>query len=359
MTTVEEDESPGLSPLAARLAGVVAASRTGRIGIEVLRGAAHEADPSLAGAPDGRARLRELCDELAGAGVVRLPRVGGTGWDALPRPALPRFVTRVGRPGLVLDPPDVRPATATAWHAQLRWVPAFLRDENPSDTERALLDGVQRLLADGGPRDVVAVQERSLRLTGDEQALDALRRGRLFRPGRLTPELLGIRRARWEPITRTVGDGRITLLVENVATWESLADALPADGAVGRVVWGMGNQLSTVLTALADGPGHPGELSYFGDLDVGGLEIARRGAETAETLGLAPLRASTLYTWLLDEGVPQPGSLPVGDVAELTAWLPPVLHEPVAELLGAGERLAQEWLGRELLAEADDLRDLR
>ncbi|GAY07793.1 Wadjet anti-phage system protein JetD domain-containing protein [Pseudonocardia sp. N23] len=352
MTTTE----PQLSPLAARLADVVGAARTGRITLDVLHAAAHKADTSLAGADDARTRLRAVCEELAEAGVVRLPRVGGTGWETLPRPALPRFVTRVGRPGLVPDPPDVQPATATAWHAELRWVPAFLRDEYPTPTERTLLDGVQELLAAGGADDVVPVQERSLRLTGDEKALGRMLRGRLFRDGRLTPDLLGIRRARWHPTTRHVGDGPITLVVENVATWESLADALPDDGTVGQVVWGMGNQLGVVLEALAEEP--PEQLSYFGDLDAGGLEIARRGEMTAEALGLPALNPSTLYAWLLDEGEPQPARPFLGDVAELTAWLPDGLRGAAADLLRSDTRLAQEWIGREQLSETD-LRDLR
>ncbi|MGD9987732.1 MAG: Wadjet anti-phage system protein JetD domain-containing protein [Pseudonocardia sp.] len=354
--TVTAPATETLSPLAARLADVIGDARTGRIPLDVLYAAAHRADTSLAGAADARARLRAVCDELAEAGIVRLPRVGGTGWETLPRPALPRFVTRVGRPGFVADPPDIRPVTATAWHADLRWVPAFLRDEHPTPGERALLDGVQELLAVGGAADVVPVQERSVRLTGDEKALGPLLRGRLFREGRLTRELLGIRRARWQPIARHVGDGPITLVVENVATWESLADALPDDGTVGQVVWGMGNQLGVVLEALAEE--RPEELSYFGDLDVGGLEIARRGEMTAEAVGLPALRPSTLYAWLLDEGEPQPAGPYAGDIAELTAWLPDGLRGPVADLLRSDTRLAQEWIGREQLLETD-LRDLR
>ncbi|ODV01871.1 MAG: hypothetical protein ABT15_26765 [Pseudonocardia sp. SCN 73-27] len=354
--TVTAPATETLSPLATRLADVIGGARTGRIPLDVLYAAAHRADTSLAGADDARARLRAVCDELAAAGIVRLPRVGGTGWETLPRPALPRFVTRVGRPGLVADPPDVRPATATAWHADLRWVPAFLRDEYPTPGERALLDGVQELLASGGADDVVPVQERSVRLTGDEKALGRLLRGRLFREGRLTRELLGVRRARWQPTSRHVGDGPITLVVENVATWESLADALPDDGTVGQVVWGMGNQLGVVLEALAEE--EPEELSYFGDLDVGGLEIARRGEMTAEALGLPALRPSTLYAWLLDEGDPQPASPFAGDITELIAWLPDGLRGAVADLLRSDTRLAQEWIGREQLVETD-LRDLR
>jgi hypothetical protein len=49
-----------------------------------------------------------------------------------------------------LDPPDpsVGPSHAEpVWHALLSWVPALLAAERPTNAERSLLLGVQRLLA--------------------------------------------------------------------------------------------------------------------------------------------------------------------------------------------------------------------
>ena len=84
---------PRLSALAVTLQAAVRASGRTRVAVEDLRQAAIAADLSFTGSPDSRGRLLAAIHELEAAGEVTLPR-GGNGWEAAPRPALPRWVAR-------------------------------------------------------------------------------------------------------------------------------------------------------------------------------------------------------------------------------------------------------------------------
>jgi Uncharacterized protein conserved in bacteria C-term(DUF2220) len=343
-----------LSALAATLQVAVSRSRRARITVEELRQAALAADLSFAGSPDARVRLADAVRELEAAGVVTLPRTSA-GWEQLPRPALPKWVARPAeqRPEQPVEP-------AVSWHAALHWVPAFLAAERPSRTERALLRAANGFLGAGGSSVVVPLRERSLQLTGDEKALDTMSRGRLFSPGRLSLQLLSARRVSPPVVRRQTGAGAVTLVVENYATYYSLAAALPVDGDVGTVVYGAGNTLGTVLTALAD-EGSPRALAYFGDLDVRGLEIAAAGTWLAGELGLPPLvPARRLYQLLVDHGRLAPADTPpAGDKVEAAVtWLPASLRPRVLEVLLSGNRLAQEAVGLELLSTEPPLRTI-
>jgi hypothetical protein len=249
-------------------------------------------------------------------------------------------------------PKPQRPAEPqVSWHAALHWVPAFLASERPTRTERALLRAVNRFLGAGNSGLVVPLRERSLQLTGDEKALDTMSRGRLFAPGRLSLDLIAARRTSPPVVRHRVGTGPVTLVVENYATYDSLTAALPADGEVGEVVYGAGNTVGVVLTALADAS-PVGALAYFGDLDVRGLEIAAAGTRLAVDLGLPPLvPAARLYRLLVEHGHQAPaGTKP--DAAKARAavrWLPASLRGAVLNLLAAGNRLAQEAVGLDLL----------
>ena len=119
---------------------------------------------------------------------------------------------------------------------------------------------------------------------------------------RLSLDLIAARRTSPPVVHQRVGTGPIMLAVENYATYDSLVAILPADGEVGEVVYGAGNTLGVVLTALADMVGTTA-LTYFGDLDVRGLEIAAGGARLAAALGLPPLvPAERLYRLLVEHG---------------------------------------------------------
>jgi hypothetical protein len=344
-----------LSPLAATLHAVVTRSRRARVPVEDLRQAALKADLSFAGSPDARSRLADAIRELDACGAVTLPR-SNAGWESLPRPRLPRWVARP------TEEKTAAPSEPTvSWHASLSWVPAFLAAERSSRAERALLRAVNAFLGSGGWSLVVPLRERSLQLTGDEKALDTMSRGRLFTPGRLSLDQIGARRTSPPVVRQRVGTGPVTLVVENFATYESLAATLPADGEVGEVVYGAGNTVGVVLTTLADSDGVEG-LTYFGDLDVRGLEIAVAGTRLAGELGLPPLVPATrLYRLLVEHGqVASVDSTPDPVKAEAAAgWLPPSLRAAVVDVLVTGKRLAQEAVGLELLHRLPPLRTVR
>jgi hypothetical protein len=334
-----------LSALAATLQVAVSRSRRARIPVEELRQAALAADLSFAGSPDARVRLADAIRELESAGVVTLPRTSA-GWEQLPRPRLPKWVARPAE-----QRPEQPVESAVSWHAALHWVPAFLVAERPTRTERTLLRAVNGFLGAGGSRVVVPLRERSLQLSGDEKALDTMSRGRLFSPDRLSLQLLVTRRVSPPVVRQQLGAGAVTLVVENYATHHSLAAALPVDGDVGAVVYGAGNTLGTVLTALAD-EGGPRALAYFGDLDVRGLEIAAAGTRLAGELGLPALvPARRLYQLLVDHGRPVAADTRAGaeKVRAAVTWLPAPLRPRALEVLLSGNRLAQEAVGLELL----------
>jgi hypothetical protein len=339
-----------LSPLAARLAAFVAKAPSSRITLEQMWSAALAADTSLLGADDSRARLREAFDELAQTAVVTLPSPRGSGWECTPLPPLPSWVTRVA----TARPPVS--ASKVVWHAKLSWVYRLERERRFTANQLILLRGVQEFLRNDAARLDVPAQERSLELTGDEKLLFTMLNGRLFDCSTEERLSLGLLRSRIVPtpqLPHEVGAGPVTLIVENIATYHSLACELPPDGEVGRVVLGRGNDLGSVLTGLAAVP--PCELRYFGDLDVEGLRIARRGAASAAVLGLPELRpAARLYALLVEHGHPQPAKArTIADLPALVAWLPESVRGPVGDMFAAGRRLAQEWVGRELLGTVD------
>ena len=330
-------------------AAVRASGRT-RVPVEDLRQAALAADLSFTGSPDARARLLAAIRELEAAGDVTLPR-GTNGWEATPRPALPRWVARPAK-----TKPDHTAEPAVAWHADLSWVPAFLTTDRPTAAERLLLRAVNGFLGTGGSDIIVPLRERSLQLAGDEKVLDTVSRGRLFAPGRLSLRLLSAVRVSPPLVRRKVGGGPLLLLVENYATYDSLSATLPAAGEVGTVAYSAGNTLGTVLTAIADEGHRPQALAYFGDLDTRGLEIAVAGARLATDLGLPPLNpAERLYRLLFEHGHPAvTGTYSgPGKARAAAAWLPAALRAPALDVLFAGKRLAQEAVGREVLSRAD------
>src|SRR5206468_7030643 len=136
----------------------------------------------------------------------------------------------------------------------------------------------------------------SLELFRDEKRLDTLRRNRrLFAPGRLSLEVLRARLYAPPFAYRRVGQGRVALVLENVATYHSALGAVPADGPVGLVIFGAGGNFSASVCYLAElateGPAAwIREIRYFGDLDRRGLEIPIAADAAAREAGLPAVR---------------------------------------------------------------------
>lgn len=317
--------------------------------IELLRDAAQAADLSLAGSPDGRSHLAVALEELAHAGLVVLP-VQARGWDRAVLPALPRWVSRPSRPprAAATEAPKI------TWHGALGWAAGG----GWTTEEGRLLRAVNDWLIAGGPTRRVPLQERSLQLLGDEKALGALLRGGLFGPGRLTLELLGAFRSSPPFVFRRTGAGPIALVLENSATYRSVLDALAGKSTpIGLVAFGGGNgfvrSVDFFAELAADADATPiREIRYFGDLDAEGLRIPAAASRAALAAGLPPIRpAASLYRRLLAVGRPAEDAVVDRTIAaELAAWLPGDLADRVIAVLTAGQRLAQEAVGAELLA---------
>ncbi|MFF5230306.1 Wadjet anti-phage system protein JetD domain-containing protein [Dactylosporangium sp. NPDC000521] len=340
-----------LSALASHLAAAVAAHRTGRIPLSVLRAAAHTADLSLAGDADARRKLAAALDELTTNGIIRRP-ANRAAWDHTIQPPLPNWVQRRTE----RQSPTPAPATVTtAWHARLAWAAAFVADERPTTAELTLLHAANRYLAGHQPNDIVPMRERSWELLHDEKALDTLSRGRLFTPNRLTPTDLHCERIPLPIIQWQVGAGTDALMVENHTTAHSLARWLHPDDTIGVVIWTGGNQLPQVLASLPTDWQRP--LHYYGDLDLRGIEIAADGTNHAQALGLGPLTpASNLYRLLLQCGTPQKPKTRVRHVAAddgILDWFPPDLRQPIGAIIAAGLRIPQEATGTKQLASID------
>lgn len=334
-------ETATLSPLAERLAAALEAAGRRRVEIEQVWRCFHDAEPALVTSAAKRARLAAALAELAGAGRAAPSRSHDHGV-----PPLPRFVQVPSRAPRIAAR---APAASYPWRPELAWA-AGLR---LAPERFAALRAVNAFLRDGGAaRPSVPARERSLQLWGDEKALEALARTSLFGPGRLTWELLRCRPVHPPFVWRETGPGPVLLVVENHHTYASLGEALPRGGPVGFLAYGAGNHFVASVASAADLPRRPGRILYFGDLDRRGLDIPIAASAVAARLGLPPVEpAAALYHLLLEVGRPRPGDAPLGSEAarRRASWLPAGVRGPAAALLERGERLAQEWVGLEVL----------
>lgn len=327
------------------MAAVVEASATTRIELSVLVRAAAAIDQSGPGEPTWRDRLRDAIEELVRAGIIDAPKSRGH-WDGRTQPALPRWVRR--RPTTSQAAP-ARPARA--WHHRLHWVPRLDAERRLSPAEFKLLDAVDRWLPQAEKALVVPLRERSWQLLGDDKALEALRPGRLFGPGRLTLDLLRCR-VTWPPVQELrLGAGR-WLIVENWSTYESLCAVARETGFDGRIIFGSGNQVGTRIAALAETAEAPSApVAYFGDIDAGGIRAARLAVTTAANVGWPAVRpARQLYELALASPqrlTEKPASAEA--VAWARSWFGDELGQRIGQCLESGSTIRQEAVGLELL----------
>jgi hypothetical protein len=190
-------------------------------------------------------------------------------------------------------------------------------------------------------------------LFGDEKDLSALAGTGLFGPGRLSWELLRCHPVHPPFVWRAVGAGSLLLVVENQATFDSLSRVLPGDGPVGMLAYGAGNHFTASVASATGLARSVDRIVYFGDVDAQGLAIPVRASMVAAAMGLPPIEpAGALYELLFVHGRPAAhGGGPMDALAagNRVAWLPADLRSAAARLLGEGRRLAQEWVGLELL----------
>jgi hypothetical protein len=238
----------------------------------------------------------------------------------------------------------------------VEWVPA-LSFLSSSRTGIALEDllRLNKYLEGRHDGENVPIKERSLEIFGDEKRLDELRGRSLFRADRLTLDVL-----RCEVVGEPLGwkrgpkDTGAVLVVENAATWHSYCRWNEQVHAFGAIVYGKGLQCAQSTRYLAEILAEltaPQRIFYFGDLDTPGLQIPQLASAYAEHLGLPRIQPHLpSYHWLLHLGdgksTPWEGSeMPVREFCD---WLME-LAQPAWEIVSAGKRLPQEYVGWEFL----------
>ncbi|QQQ80123.1 hypothetical protein IOD16_18095 [Saccharothrix sp. 6-C] len=330
--------------IADAIALAVEKSRIRRVPLQAILVAAASVDRTAAATVGWRSRVLTALATLAAEGRVELPR---TKLDRSAHPPLPLYVTRPAplRPERTPRPPVV-------WHAELAWAALLFDEDLLSPAELSFLEAVNNWLPKR--RAVrVPVRERSLEVLGDEKELEAWMLGPLFSPGRLTLGLLETY-ACWPPVEQTTLGDRSWLVIENYTTYRSISDRAEQLGFDGRVVWGSGNQVGTRLAALSTMAPAPTACWYFGDIDTGGLRVAKLAESRAAELALPPvIPARGLYRLLLHHGASRPSNtaLPTAAlVAWARAWFDEPLGEAATSAVADGKRLVQEYVGVEVLS---------
>lgn len=245
------------------------------------------------------------------------------------------------------------------WRRELSWA----RGHKLTTTQVEILTAINRWLRDTDgdeeQRTVIPMRERSLEIFGDEKRLDALMATTLFEPGRLTLATLFAERVPPPLACERVGDGDIVLVIENSDTYETVRALLAENcGRVGYVAFGGGHAFEASVARIRRLSGVR-DIAYYGDLDDDGLIIPQRANVSAVSLGLPPVRpAAGLYQLLLRQVVRgrAPKQVPPLVAERRASWLPATIRRAAADLLVAGDRLAQEATGAVLLRRDDSWR---
>lgn len=336
-----------LSPLAWRLRRCLLSLERDSIQLAEIWSCLIGVAPELVGAADRRHVLRRTLDELATANWLALP-VGHNGYDRRD-PPLPRSVEllaaseRAQRLGV---------SRTEAWCPELEWA---ARMELTQSQLTDLLRINQWLTDDAATALIVPPRERSLQLfgAGFEDRLHELARTELFGRDRLSWELLCCAPVPPPFVWSPVGPSATLLVVSSHETFASIRRVLveAPSTQVGAVAHGAGSYFASSVPFSRTLDRSIDRILYYGDVDVEDLQTAQRADRHAAAAGLPPVEPATaLFSLLLEHGMPAPTRpLPAERARGLAGWLPSLLRDPAMQLLVGGLRLAQEWVGFELL----------
>lgn len=208
----------------------------------------------------------------------------------------------------------------------------------------------------GRETDSIPVRERSFEIFGDEKILDTFMHTQPFKQGLIDLETLrcAITPAplAWEKGPSNCA-AKPCLVIENSATWRTLALWNRASGMYSAVIYGDGNKFSQswhglelVLETVAFN-----SIRYFGDVDYDGLMIPFRVHKDIETtLHIDFTLDVTLYQLLYNAVTKSKWStastkknrLPQA----LNIWLPKAITPWFEEVIRSGKRVPQEGLQR-------------
>jgi hypothetical protein len=336
-----------LSPLAWRLRRCLLSVERDRIQLAEIWSCFLSAMPEQLASPDRRLRLRRALEELDEASWLALPD-DASAYDR-GTPPLPRRVEvlaaseRARRLGV---------ARADSWVEPLAWAADI-------DLTPAVLDDLRRINRwmdeDAASAVIVPPRERSLQLfgAGREDRLHELAATELFAPRRLTWELLCCAPVPPPFVWSRVGPGATLLVISGHETFASVRRALVEAPSthVGIVAHGAGAYFSASVLFARTLDRTVDRILYYGSLDPSDLDTARRANHRAVAAELPPVEpAAALFDLLLAHGTPSATTpLPVEQVRALVAWLPQRVRPVATRLLVGGQRLAQEWVGYELL----------
>ncbi|GAA1280891.1 Wadjet anti-phage system protein JetD domain-containing protein [Streptomyces aureus] len=347
-------ERQPLSSSAACLAATLNATTHRRVEQATILAAFSQACPGTAGTTQGRPVLSALLDELADHHLIELPR-SRDGWDTTQQP-LPRWF----RLPKTTEASPPRTTAPVLWRRELSWANTATLTTSQTESLKTINRWLRDTDGDDRRRTVVPMRERSLEIFGDEKRLDALTSSMLFAPGRLTLATLFAQRIPPPLAYNRVGDGGTVLVIENSDTFETLSTLLDDNcGQVGHIAFGGGHAFEASITRIAQLEGVT-DIAYYGDLDDDGLTIPQRANVSATAAQLPPIRpARGLYRLLLSENLqgPAPKRVEPLTAERRVSWLTASLRRPVADILTAGNRLAQEATGALTLRHDNSWRD--
>lgn len=328
------------------LEGFLQRSRAQRISLDALREAFARERPELASSGNFRERLRARLEELAAAGLIRMPAANGSAWDRVGAPSLPKWIQRPRAATPVRTDPE-----AVAWLPIMSFA-RRLRRRSDVDAAAAIN---QFLIRNRHALEPVPLRERSLQIFGDEKALDGrCRKGVLFN-GQLSLDAIGaFDPAPPLPYEAIDAKGLPLLLLENHHTYWSFSSWNSQARKYAAVVYGAGWAISRCGPALATVMQQTGGtgIEYFGDIDPTGIRIALKLATQIKKAELPALRpAEELYARAFQDGVRRPlGRTPSRlQLEEAKTWFPTSLHSGIEQLYAVGQRIPQESVGLDVL----------
>lgn len=322
-----------------------------RLGSERLWECFGKAFPYRPGGAENRKWLRMALEEAAEQGIIRLPSQRGNCWDRTLEPPLPTVVWKNQTP----QSRHVESWREYPWLPQLDWV-AHL--STLSEEYEIFLKRVQQALREGQLRQQAPLTYRSLQLTGHEKRLGELVHTALFRPGRLSLELLGCIPDIPPLAMEEIGESGVMLVFENAAAFRTASRVLKqfAHPPYGLLGFGAGAAFERSILHLSFLKRQVERIEYVGDLDRPGLRIAHNAAQLANAENLPPvLPACGLHRVMLQSirlfGYPEGLEYDVrerrkdtGD-EELIGWLPEEVRAECLPMIQAGNRIPEEVLG--------------
>jgi hypothetical protein len=310
-----------------------------------------QAFPYRPGGAENRKWLWIVLEEAADQGIIRFPSQRGNCWDRTLEPLLPTVVWK----NKAQETRRVESWREYPWLPQLAWV-AHL--PTLSEEHEAFLKHVLQALREGQLRQQAPLTYRSLQLTGNEKRLGELLHTALFRPGRLSLELLGCVPDIPPLALEEIGEASAVLVFENAAAFRTASRVLKqyAHPPYGLLGFGAGAAFERSIRHIQFLKRRVERIEYVGDLDRPGLRVARNAARLANAENLPPIQPARGLHRAMLQSIQQfgyPNGLEYdarerrkvpGD-EELVGWLPEDVRAECLMMVRAGNRIPEEVLG--------------